>query len=217
MKAPFKSLIFAFLLIIFVSNANAVSIYLHPGSYFFMAFGAKFDLFPAEPDEHRDDFCHLIYLTVEIPLNLSNSLIIQPSLLYSENTIGTYMSNHKIVGRSIEETYRLGSGIGYRHFLNGEGDGLYLQAMSDIHYYSIKLRQENADKEVSSTDVKKGFYADLLGYIGYSWKISPVSIFLDTGVGVVSPDKDSSRESVMFGLWKNFITYDANFGIGISF
>jgi len=189
-----------------------------------MAISAKidFEIFPTDPpDVDRDDFYHLIYLTIEIPLNLSNSLIIQPSLLYSENATGTFSEykagTFRFVRRTIEEKSRFGSGIGYRHFLNGKGDGFYLQAMGDIFYYSIKVKQENADKEVSYGDVKKDFYADLLGYVGYSWKISHCSIFLDTGVGIVAADKDSRSENVMLGLWKNPITFDVNFGMGISF
>jgi len=188
-----KAYCIVFLLIIFISSANAedsegqdnqrISIYLHPVS-FYLSF--------------LSDNTFLFYLTVEIPLNLSSSLIIQPSFLYEEHNRS-----------SIERMFRSGSGLGYRHFVNGKGDGLYLQAMSDIFYYSIKEEEESA--------YKKDFYADLLGYVGYSWKKSRSSIFIDAGVGVVSPSNDLSREVVMLGLWENLITFDANFGIGISF
>jgi len=212
-----KASCIVFLLIIFISSANAedveddeeqdnqrISIYLHPGAlYYAFMVGSIPTIVNAAPI-----YFYLLYLTVEIPLSLSNSLIIQPSLLYNEHNGNTYMANESN-GNSIENMFRLGSGIGYRHFVNGKGDGLYLQVMSDFFYYSIKEEEESA--------YKKDFYADLLGYVGYSWKKSRLSIFSDIGIGVVSPSNDLSREVVTPGLWKNSITFDANFGIGLSF
>ena len=138
----------------------------------------------------------MIYSTVKIPFNLSNSLIIQPSLWYGESSKG--------------DIFRLGSGIGFRHFVNGKGDGWYLQAMSSIHYYS--------KEELSDSIYEKGFYADLLGYLGYSWKISVISMFLDTGIGFTTPVNRSSREFALGTLgYKRPLVFDMNLGMGFSF
>ncbi|MDR1829285.1 MAG: hypothetical protein LBQ76_00780 [Candidatus Fibromonas sp.] len=209
MKTFGKSLVFVFLLIIFISNANAedskeqnhqkISIYLHPHSFILTWMLHQITIFGTDPIPF-----YRIYLTFEIPLNLSNSLIIQPSLWYSESPGSTHIEYN---GKLIDKMFRLGPGIGFRHFVSGNGKGLYFQAMSDIHYYSIK--------ELDEISYKKGFYADLLGYLGYSWKFSRLSIFSDIGVGIIYPVNNSSRE-VIIGLYKKPLTFDINFGIGLS-
>jgi hypothetical protein len=207
-------LVFIFLLILFISDANAegdneqdnqkISIYLHPNSFFCVWMFTYNSIAGMDPAPF-----YAIYLTVEVPLNLSNSLIIQPSLLYYESSGTTYITHNE---KLIEKMFRLGPGIGFRHFLNGKGDDLrlYLQAMSNIHYYSIK--------ELDPSIYKKGFYTDLLGYLGFSRKRKifglSVCTFSDIGVGIVYPTNNSSP--VIFGLYKKFLTIDANMGIGFS-
>jgi hypothetical protein len=203
-------LVFIFLLIIFISGANAednkeqnnqkISIYLHPYSFILTWMLHQWTIAGTDPIPF-----YRIYLTVEIPLSLSNSLIIQPSLWYSESSGHTHIEYN---GKLIDKMFRLGPGIGFRHFVNGKGDGLYLQAMNDIHYYSIKELDESA--------YKKGFYADLLGYLGYSWKISGLSVFSDIGIGFIYPVNNSSRE-VIIGFYRKPLTFDFNAGVGFSF
>ncbi|MDR1812986.1 MAG: hypothetical protein LBQ87_09195 [Candidatus Fibromonas sp.] len=208
MKTFGKSLVFIFLLVIFISGANAegneeqnnkkISIYLHPCSFVF-----NWALYHNRIAGIDPISFYMIYFTFEIPLNISNSLIILPSLWYTESSGSTYLEKD---GKLIDKMFRLGPGIGFRHFVNGKGDGLYLQAMSNIHYYSIKELDEN---------LYKSFYADLLGYLGYSWKISGLSVFSDIGIGIIYPVNNSSRK-VIYGLYKKPLTFDINFGIGLS-
>jgi hypothetical protein len=212
---------FIFLLIIFISNANAkqnnqkISIYLHPSSFLFGWMGSDIDIYPTGDDIPTSHF-YMIYLTVEIPLNLNNSLIIQPSLWYQEGMTG-------ISGRTYyhqDMVKRLGPGIGFRHFI---GDGLYLQAMSSIYYYSIEVEDGGWIKDNDGIDkyestYKKGFYADLLGYLGYSWKGKIICTFSDIGIGFGYPSNSPTRElsAILFKKQKPLI-HDVNFGIGISF
>jgi len=208
MKVFGKSLVFIFLLVIFISGANAegneeqnnkkISIYGHPWS-FALALATHYNsIAGADPIPF-----FMIYFTFEIPLNISNSLIIQPSLWYSKSSGSTYIEYD---GKLIDNMFRLGPGIGFRHFVNGKGDGLYLQAMSNIHYYSIKELDEN---------LYKSFYADLLGYLGYSWKISGLSVFSDIGIGFIYPVNNSIREPII-GFYKKPLTFDINFGMGLN-
>ncbi|MCL1955988.1 MAG: hypothetical protein FWF63_01575 [Fibromonadales bacterium] len=219
MKTSYKSLAFIFLLIIFISDANAkynkeqnnqkISIYGHPASLY-MAYVVKniniVDTGDGSPDEDQSPI-YTAYLTVEIPLSLRYSLIIQPSLWYVEG--GWYSADNEIL--YVDKLFRLGSGIGLRHFVNGKGDGLYLQPMSSVHYYSIKESYNDKDFYY-----KKGYYADLLGYLGYSWKYSFFSIFSDIGIGTIFPFGNSSYKVLVGGYNKPF-TFDMNLGIGFSF
>jgi len=223
MKTPHKSLAFIFLLIIFISGAYAednegqnnkkITVYLHPSASYFMWAGHRIvsDIIDADPIEF-----YVGYLTVEIPLSLRYSLIIQPSLWYHKNSSdNTYIvygedTNEKIV----DKLFRLGSGIGVRHFVNGKGDGLYFQAMSSVHHYSIK--EENSLNS-KGFYYKKGYYADLLGYLGYSfssWVFPSLKIFSDIGIGTIFP---TNNPSVVVGAYKKPFTFDMNLGMGFSF
>jgi len=215
MKTSCKA--FIFLLIIFISSANAeynnkqnnqrISIYLHPASLFMADLVQNINIV-GDADTIP---IYVTYLTFEIPLSLSNSLIIQPSLWYIEGT--WYYNENEIV--KVDNLFRLGSGIGVRHFVNRKGDGLYLQAMGNIHYYSIKELDESIYNN-KDFYYKKGFYADLLGYLGYSWKYSFFSIFQDIGIGIIFPI-DNPSYKVTVGAYKKPFTVDANLGIGFSF
>jgi len=211
MKTSCKA--FVFLLIIFISSANAKDskeFYLHPTSSIYAWLKTPFNCISFDGDKEYPFPFYMIYLTFEIPLNLSNSLIIQPSLWYNKSVNKTYILDaHGLVFK----LFRLGSGIGLRHFVKEIGKGLYLQAMSSVHYYSV---------EESYNEDLKGYYADLLGYLGYSWKFSRLSIFFDIGIigiGTIYPTDNSSdnpSEVITAGYTKPF-TVDANLGIGFSF
>ncbi|MDR2595264.1 MAG: hypothetical protein LBC87_10900 [Fibromonadaceae bacterium] len=219
MKTSCKSLALIFLLIIFISDANAkynkeqnnqrISIYLHPASLY-MAYVVN-NINIVDTGDADSTPIYVAYLTFEIPLSLSNSLIIQPSLWYVEGT--WYYNKNEIV--KVDKLLRLGSGIGFRHFVNGKGDGLYLQAMGNVNYYSIKELNENIYNN-KDFYYKKGFYADLLGYLGYSWKYSFFSIFSDIGIGIIFPIDNPSYKAIVGGYKKPF-TFDMNLGIGFSF
>jgi len=88
--------------------------------------------------------------------------------------------------------------------------------MSNVHHYSIK---ESDWLNSKGFYYKKGYYADLLGYIGYSlnsWTFSRFKIFSDIGIGTIFPFNNPSYK-VLVGAYKKPFTFDANLGIGLSF
>jgi hypothetical protein len=198
-----RYLLFIYILLI-ISNANAqeqnedntkVSVYIHPTSLLFNTW-----------------FTNAIYSTVEIPLSLSNSLIIKPSFLRED------------LDRSI---FRLGSDIGIRHYLNGKGKGFYLQEQIGIFYYKLN-RDDDCSCDVQSGEcecsdtfgfflpfpsvpLKNYLWFDVMGYFGYSWKFSYISIFADVGIGVVMGINDKSNSLSFYPL------PDINIGLRVPF
>jgi len=189
-----KAFIFFALLIISIAHANEqeevlehnntrVSVYLHPVSF-------SLNLLDRTT----------IYSTIEIPFNLSNSLIIRPSLLGAKNGI-----------------FRLGSDIGFRHYLTGKGEGLYLQGQMGIFYYRRNIYTDPPfiydDTDCDDVDcneddhelISSPLWLDIMGYIGYSLKFSWVSVFIDIGVGAII------GTTPLFG-WP-----DVNISVGIPF
>jgi len=179
-----------------------ISVYLHPFTLISLA---------------ADELPFLLYLTGEIPLNEFNSLIVNPSMWVGGLGDG-------------EEVFRLGSGIGIRHFVNGKTQGLYLQLMGNFHYFlNIKLRDKIVGNEYISGS---GSIADILGYIGYSMKFSRISLFSDFGLGYGKnnikkkslsnhPDYDwrySDYDWHLADEGKTGLSFDINIiGVGISF
>ena len=150
-----------------------------------------------------------IYSTVEVPFSLSNSLIIRPSLLIAKKGI-----------------FRLGSDIGFRYYLTGKGEGLYLQGQMGIFYYRRNVYtgptfyhsdadcSEFADcNEDEHELISNPLWLDFMGYIGYSLKFSQVSVFIDVGIGAIFGINTKTKDvsSPLFG-WPDF-----NIGIGIPF
>ena len=166
-----------------------VSVYLHPLSLFTTLGVGGLPL--------------MLYVTGEVPLSGSNSLIVSPSLFAGggDNNI---------------DFFRIGSGVGLRRFAGGNASGLYLQAMPSFQY--MKLSQKIFGIETNSTITT----FDILGYIGYSAKYSGISVFIDFGLGYalrsakgsVEDDDDTffSPSADASGL-----TFDINLGIGIPF
>jgi hypothetical protein len=196
------------LLIISISHANEleeavehnntrVSVYLHPASLCVNLLDIT-----------------AIYSTVEIPFSLSNSLIVKPSLFnnYTE--------------------FKLGSDIGFRHYMAGKGEGLYFQGQIGVFYYkrSVDTRGCGCDLydtscECSSIEVidiprdycfpvrfyGKSLWLDVMGYVGYSWKFSRVSTFIDAGFGSIMGIRTKAKYVYLSGL------PDLNIGVGIPF
>ena len=189
-----------------ISNINAqeqnedntkVSVYIHPISLLLNTW-----------------FSNAIYSTVEIPLSLSNSLIIKPSFLRED------------LDRSI---FRLGSDIGIRHYLNGKGKGFYLQEQIGIFYYKLNRDDDCSCDDAQSDEycecpdtsgpflpfpsvpLKNYLWFDVMGYFGYSWKFSYVSIFTDIGIGVVMGINDKSNSLSFYPL------PDINIGLRVPF
>jgi hypothetical protein len=177
-----------------------ISVYLHP----FTLIGS------AICNLATDELPFLLYLTGEIPLNKFNSLIVNPSMLKGG------------LARD-EEIFRLGSGIGIRHFVNREAQGLYLQLMGNYHYFlNLKLRDKMTGDEFVSGS---GSIADILGYIGYSVKFPRISLFSDFGIGYGRNNikkKNFSEYSDDYD-WrladygKTGFSFDINIGVGIPF
>jgi len=154
-----------------------------------------------------------IYSTVEIPFSLSNSLMVKPSLLnnYTE--------------------FRLGSDIGFRHYLTGKGEGLYLQGQIGVFYYKRNVDTRSCGCDIYDTfcecgteviDIPrdycfpvrfygKSLWLDVMGYVGYSWKFSYVRIFIDAGFGSVLGIRTKAKYVYLSGL------PDLNIGVGIPF
>jgi hypothetical protein len=180
MKNLNKAIAFLFLAV-FAANAQndntRVSVYLHPISFF---------TYYAEDEI-------VVYSTVEIPLNLSFALIIYPDVWIDSKQLDKYAS-----------VSRVGSGLGIRYFLNERGDGMYLQALADLHYYSIKDELElHGGKGVSNT---------FMLYLGNAYKFRRVSIFSDIGVGI--GNAKAKHKDI---LYSNKVYFDFSLGIGIPF
>jgi len=168
------------------------SVYLHPFSTFLGLIGFS-----------------PIYLTAEIPFSLYNSLIIRPSFLDISHIDG-------------DKAFRVGSDIGLRHYLAGNGEGLYLQGQMGIFYFRNNnhyIHDEECGSEEANKNPfyriynipKKALWLDAMGYIGYSLKFSNISIFIDAGFGPALGI--NHRHIKLFDdLWS-----DLNIGIGIPF
>ncbi|MDR2555078.1 MAG: hypothetical protein LBC64_06575 [Fibromonadaceae bacterium] len=177
-----------------------ISVYLHPITLISSAIGNYLT---------KNESPFLLYLTGEIPLNKFNSLIVNPSMWAGG------------LGRG-EEVFRLGSGIGIRHFVNRENQGLYLQFMGNYHYFlNLKLIDKIAGDEYISGS---GSIADILVYIGHSMKFSRISFFSDFGLGYgrnnIKKKNFSEYSDYDWRLaeeGKTGLSFDINMGVGIPF
>jgi hypothetical protein len=175
----------------FAENSNkSISLYIHPIS---LAYGMGMNTDNEEGDPSviisNNGIGLILYLTLEVSLNEFNSLIINPSSWWIDNE------------QSDDAIKRVGSGVGIRHFLYGESEGLYLQAMPSLHYLSLTEGKEK----------HSGFFADILGYIGYSANIGPLATFADFGLGYAYANVPKSF------CHKGCLYFDINMGIGVSF
>jgi hypothetical protein len=134
----------------------------------------------------------LFYSTVEVPLSLYNAPIIKPSLWKGQEFI------------------RVGSDLGFRHYLAGRGEGLYLQPQVGAFYFSAKNWSWSRDWYNKNNDEYKrstGTWLDGMLYLGNAYKFTYISIYSDTGIGY----------GCAFRLGSCALIYDANIGLGISF
>ncbi|MCL2282286.1 MAG: hypothetical protein FWC26_03100 [Fibromonadales bacterium] len=132
----------------------------------------------------------LIYLTVEQPFSPYNALIVRPNAWIADGSI-----------------YRIGSDLGFRHYLAGGGEGMHLQLQGGVFYlaedeYKIEFNWGDDDEK---KDKGSSLWWDIMGYFGYSHKFAYASLYSDTGVG--------------FGCMANIcsLLFDLNFGVGFSF
>jgi hypothetical protein len=146
----------------------------------------------------------ILVLTGEIPLGTYNSIIINPSLL---------LLNWDIFDS--EEIFTVGAGIGIRHYFVGKTKGFYMQLMPQAYY-----RKEKSTRDWGRVHSNlSGIGADILYYMGYSFKFSKLSLFFDAGLGAgysrssensVADGETSTCKSKSFGP-----SFDLNMGIGI--
>ena len=130
----------------------------------------------------------ILYSTIEIPLSLYNAPIIKPSLWNGKNVT------------------RAGTDFGFRHYLAGRGEGLFLQPQVGAFYYSSKNDRYVFDLDDDNDNPKKrGTWFDGMLYLGHAYKFAYISIYSDAGIGYACKLGSCS-------LW-----YDANIGLGISF
>ena len=146
-----------------------------------------------------------LYLTIENALSLSNSLIIKPSAWIN-------VSEFTIFGKA-PKLYRFGSDIGIRHYPNKKGKGFYMQGQIGVFHVS-RMKEGyyfydygcQCSLYTNETYVSYDFAADVMGYVGYSWKFSKWSMFLDFGFGF-GDNLHLSGDAIP----------DINFGVGLKF
>jgi len=151
--------------------------------------------------------------TVEKPLSLSRSLIIQPTIWLgsSDGFIADVVE--------YENLKRLGGGIGIRQYATDKGSGFYLQAIAGVYYNSAKslqYKEENDDywgnyKIKSWTEVKC-VLGELMLYIGSAHKWQNISFFYEGGLGFGYDGTDTFKMGYINKLAANF-----NLGLGIPF
>jgi hypothetical protein len=130
----------------------------------------------------------LFYSTIEIPLNLYIAPIIKPSFW------------------SGKDIFRIGSDLGFRHYLAGRGEGLYLQLKGGAFYFSAKNWNFDSDSK-NNDEIKrsKGTWFDGMAYLGQAYKFRYISIYYDYGIGYGC------------ALGSCALIPDGNIGLGISF
>jgi len=174
-----------------------VSAYLHPFSLFW---GAAYDMF-------------MFTSTVEVPLSLSNSVIIQPTVWLgsSDGYIDDLVEYEKL--------RRVGTGIGMRHYAADKGQGFYLQALAGLYYFSAESisEKESEDEyrdflEITTWTKVKGWVGELIFYVGASHKWQNISLFYEGGLGFGYDGTDTYQMGYTNRLVANF-----NLGIGLPF
>ena len=154
-------------------------IYIHPVS----------GIYTSSIDAEQMGVC--LYLTIENPLNLSQSLIIKPSAWIN-------VREFKLFGKPDRYT-RLGSDIGLRSYFNKKGAGGYSQLQMGV--FHIRNVTENTNNI--------GF--DAMIYFGYSKKkTSKSSIFFDVGLGC------NFGTNPILSIENFLIVPDINIGIGFK-
>jgi len=133
-------------------NNLRVVAYWHPIPLFL---GAADDLF-------------MLNSTIEIPLNLSNSVVIQPAIWLGS-------SDGDIFGIEYEKLVRFGSGVGLRRYAVDRGYGFYLQVIASAYY--VFAERIDHWKDVN------GAVSELMLYAGSSHKWQNLSFFYEAGMG----------------------------------
>ena len=184
-----------------------VMAYLHPLPLFF---GAAYNML-------------MLSSTIEIPLSLSNSFIIQPTIWagssdgYIPVVIAT--NDDRVEYKKLK---RVGSGVGMRRYVVEKGQGFYLQAIASAYYIhadSISHKKDeyeddywySAPKITTWTKVK-GVIGELMFYVGAAHKWKNISFSYEGGMGFGYDGTDTFQMGYINSLVTNF-----NLCIGIPF
>jgi len=173
-----------------------VSAYLNPLALFF---GAANNMF-------------MFNSIVEIPLDLGNSVIIQPAVwLGSSNRYITVFEDVEF-----EKLIRIGSGIGMRRYAYNKSQGFYLQAIAGAYYISAESisKKDDSDWHPDITTWKKvnGLVGDLVFYLGSTHKWENISFFYEFGAGFGYDGTDTYQLGYI-----NKLVLSLNAGLGIPF
>jgi len=181
------------------------AIYLHPLPLFF---GAASNIL-------------MFSSTIEIPMNLSNSVIIIPAV-WLGNSDG-YIQVFDAV--EYEKLIRIGSGIGVRRYARDRGQGFYLQAIASAYYISAKSISHKEDPSEEDDDYYynwepkittwkkvKGVICDLILYIGSTHKWQNIGFFYEGGLGFGYDGTHTYQLGYINKLVASF-----NLGVGIPF
>jgi hypothetical protein len=173
--------------------------YLHPLPLFF---GAAYNMF-------------MFSSTFEMPLDLSNSVVIQPVIWFG-NSDG-YIAD--VV--EYEKLKRAGVGIGIRRYASNKGQGFYLQAIASAYYISAESISYKEDyweddswylPKITTWVKVKGVIGELMFYIGSTHKWQNISLFYEGGLGFGYDGTDTFQMGYINRLATNF-----NLGVGIPF
>ncbi len=225
MKNSCKEVLLVFLLALFANAQEASSplpneenlrvvAYLHPLPLFF---GAASNML-------------MFSSTVEMPMNLSNSVVIQP-IVWLGSSDG-YIPNVNVIIFNDDEgqndleykgLVRVGSGIGLRHYILNKGKGFYLQAIVSAYYFSAKSissREDVLDEEydyyyttkIDTWTNVRGVVGEFMLYTGLSHKWENISLLYEIGLGFGYDGTKTRQMGYINRLATNF-----NLGIGIPF
>jgi len=175
--------------------------YLHPLSFFY---GAAYNML-------------MFTSTIEKPLNLSKSVIIQPTVWLgsSDGYIGDIVEYEKLT--------RLGGGIGIRQYAVNKGQGFYLQAIASAYYISangISHKEGDGDEDygryprdkITTWANVKSVLGELMLYVGSAHKWQNLNFFFEGGFGLGYDGTDTFKMGYINKLAANF-----NLGLGIPF
>jgi len=176
--------------------------YLHPMSLFY---GAAYNML-------------MFTATIEKPLSLSNSVIIQPVAWFGSSDGYIY----DIV--KYEKIKRAGGGIGMRRYMLDKGYGFYLQTVASAYYISadsIFYKKDNWEddgwEDRYSPSIKywtkvKGLVGELVFYAGAAHKWQNINLFYEGGLGF---GYDWTHSFQMGYL--NRLVFNFNVGVGLPF
>jgi len=161
--------------------------------------------------------------TVEMPMNLRNSVVIQPVVWLgsSDGYIPDFNIFDVLSYEQSELEYkgliRIGSGIGLRNYILNKGIGIYLQAIVSVYYFSAKRisYKERDDYDYLQPEIwtnVKGVVGELMLYTGLTRKWENISLLFELGLGF---GYDATKTQQMGYI--NRLATNLNLSIGIPF